>query len=116
MATGTASGGSCYETQADAARMFCSGFGGVTGAGVVTCSDVAGVSTVAGGPVSASLTFRTQPTSGPATSVVGAVQFQRCETYGLDYWAPYQAAWIALVLVIATGRTVIKRFFVHNAA
>lgn len=116
MAVGTASGGSCYATQAEAARMFCSSLGGVSSAGVVTCADVANVSTTAGGPVTASLTFRTQPSSGAATSVVSPVQFQRCETYGLDYWAPAQALWIAAVILIATSRSVIKRFFVHNAA
>lgn len=54
--------------------------------------------------------------SATQTSTTVGVRLQACETYGLDYWAPAQALWIAAVILIATSRSVIKRFFVHNAA
>lgn len=116
MATGTAFGGQCYATQAEAVAMWCSSIAGVSSAGVMSCRSTSVVSSSTGGAVSFQATIRTQPQTGSHVDVVTLAGAQACETYGLDYWAPYQAAWIALVLVIATGRTVIKRFFVHHAA
>lgn len=117
MATGTAFGGQCYATSAEAAAMWCSAHGGVTSAGSVVCITTTGFSSSSGGEVSGVASLRLYPSGSTAqTNTSVGFRLQACETYGLDYWAPYQAAWIALVLVIASGRTVIKRFFTHQSA
>ena len=97
--------------------MWCSSAYQVTGSAVVFCTAPGSSSSTVGGSFVLSSQMRSIPLGGGnATDTTVAHRLQACETYGLDYWAPYQAAWIALVLVIATGRTVIKRFLTHQAA
>lgn len=117
MATGTASGGECYATQLQAGTMWCSSHSGVSSAGSVVClNPAAGLSSVAGGEVVATMNLRLYPSGSTAqTNTAVGVRLLACETYGLDYWAPYQAAFIAALIAITAGKLVIKRLFSHSA-
>lgn len=120
MAEGTAFGGQCYATQLEAANMWCSSVVGVTSSGALSCVSPGtnpAPSSLVGGQIGVRPRMRFQPAAGGATQEYdGSTILRACETYGLDYWAPAQALWIAAVILIATSRSVIKRFFVHNAA
>lgn len=97
--------------------MWCSSHTGVSSAGSIVCLSYTGASSSVGGEVVANMGLRLYPSgSATQTNTTVGVRLQACETYGLDYWAPAQGLWIAAVILIATSRSVIKRFFVHNAA
>lgn len=107
MATGTAHGAACYATQSEAAAMLCSSVHGVSAAGAVSCVGVSGASPSSGGAASVILTIRT---AGSADATM-AVSLMECETYSVDYWQPYIAAWVAAAVAIVAAKLTYQRLF-----
>lgn len=89
--------------------MLCSSLFGVTDAGVQSCVGVVGASSVGGGgPVT--LTMRTVNGRTLVDSSY-PVQLMSCETYGLDYWQPFLAAWVLAAVAIVAARMAYERIF-----
>lgn len=110
MAEGTAHGGSCYSTQAEAATYLCSSLQGISSAGAVSCVGVTGASPSFGGGGSVSLTLRTS-SGGTSTDQSVGVPLLSCETYGIDYWEPYIGAWVLACLAVIGAKMVYSRIF-----
>lgn len=97
--------------------MWCGAMNGIASAGVVTCSAVTGLSGTGGGSVYFTAGFQLRPSNGGAYTNFSSVVFMpACETYGQDYWAPVQAAWVAAAIALVGARIVYRRFFTHESS
>jgi hypothetical protein len=109
MAEGTAQGGACWSTQAEAAAMFCSAVGGTASSGTRSCVGVSeGPSATAGGPLTFSYTLRVDGAAASDAAVAGYLP--GCETYGVDYWAPVLSLFALALIALACAKFVARPF------
>lgn len=115
---GTAFGGTCYASQAEAAAMWCSATSGTVSGGVLSCQAVTTtLSSTTGGLATFTWTKRFVPTSGTATSVaVTGQQLPSCEPYDFAYFSPLLASFIAAAVAILCARWLHKLFAVDKEA
>lgn len=115
---GTAFGGTCYASQAEAAAMWCSATSGTVSGGVLSCQAVkTALPTTAGGPATFTWTKRFVPSSGTATSAdVNGQNLPGCEPYDFEYFSPLLGAFIAASVAILCARWLHKLFAVDKEA
>lgn len=108
--TGSAHGGSCFDTLAEAAALRCSTLDGVYTSGTISCASVGTLTPGTRGGGSAVLNMRRYTNTGAATNYTQASQFVACEPYGTAYWADIWPTFITTLVVILCARWLFNFF------
>lgn len=112
MGLGTATGGVCYASQAEAASMWCASVNAGTSAGLLTCKSVnTALPDTSGGLATFNWTRQTVDGGGTrTTSTVSGQQLLGCETYDVAYFEPVITAFIGALVAILCARWLINFF------
>lgn len=119
MSIGTAQGGTCFNTQLEAANQWCGDVLVEASSGsIYTCSGiVSGASATTGGVAVFKWTRRQVDAAGvTTTSQINGQGLPECETYGFDYYSPAIAAWVTALVAIVAGKMVWRHVFARESA